>query len=400
MIKSAESIWQMIFNWAGFIPVSVEKNPFHTHLPLINGSKAFMTRKTFQSRDLELFIPEPKLIAGVRQNNDGLTVYRIAVEKEGDFNIHFGRFFQPAKLIDESGLEIPADIGKNAATLKLDGRQIYTLVGEKLPRLLPETVIDTGKIAPRSFACYLGKEKIEQLQRFHLLFLNGDHYSRDVISELVRESLVCGRILLTADLTHQSEFDWYMDKNGDNLPDRDGRWGLYKVDPSKPGWIKKLSREAETLLKEKGFTGIYLDNLGHDLPEKSQNELLHWMTLLRQKYPDAYFCLNAKGEFLARAAPLLDGAVIEGFSVHYDAERQTALAWSRMEKKVINQMISTLTELNKTHGLTIFTLDHTSRRQYALQTTAIKRARSYGFIPYVTDAKMTWINSKCATVKK
>lgn len=105
----------------------------------------------------------------------------------------------------------------------------------------------------------------------------------------------------------------------DGIPDRNGAWGSYYVQPGDPEWRAMLNRRADRLA-ERGVDGFFLDTV--DVPEARQTQMMELLEALRARFQRHYLVTN-RGvgllqRFPQRFVAAVDGVVLESWFTHWN----------------------------------------------------------------------------------
>ncbi|GAA4017982.1 hypothetical protein GCM10022631_33490 [Deinococcus rubellus] len=152
-------------------------------------------------------------------------------------------------------------------------------------------------------------------------------------------------------------------------------WGSKFIDASQPGWQKIVADEAAKL-KGQGFDGFFLDTLDTaDLYPKIGPGLVKIVQDLRAAYPDVVIVQNRGFALLNQTAPSIDAVMFENFSSQYSFDQKTYGS--------VNGDPSFVEALSK-RGLKVLALDYAQPEQQDVITRDYQRAKSFGFVPYVS----------------
>jgi uncharacterized protein (TIGR01370 family) len=156
-------------------------------------------------------------------------------------------------------------------------------------------------------------------------------------------------------------------------------WGSKFIDATQSGWQAIVAEQAAALMKA-GYDGFFLDTLDTvDLYPKTGSGLVKIVQDLRSTYKDAVIIQNRGFSLLAKTAPSLDAVMFESFSSSYDFKKKTYGAVGGDPSYVEN--------LSK-RGLKVLALDYAEPSQTELITKSYERAKSFGFVPYVSTINL------------
>ncbi len=156
-------------------------------------------------------------------------------------------------------------------------------------------------------------------------------------------------------------------------------WGSKFIDATQPGWQALVQDRAAELMKA-GYDGFFLDTLDTvDLYPKTGPGLVKIVQDLRAKYKDAVIVQNRGFSLLNQTAPSIDAVMFESFSSSYDFKKKTYGAVGGDPSYVQNVA---------KRGLKVLALDYAEPSQGDLITKSYERAKSYGFVPYVSTINL------------
>lgn len=156
-------------------------------------------------------------------------------------------------------------------------------------------------------------------------------------------------------------------------------WGSKFIDASQPGWQALVAAQAADLMRQ-GYDGLFLDTLDTaDLYPQVGLGLIKIVQNLRAQFPDALLIQNRGFGLLSQTAPSLDAVMYESFSSSYDFGTKAYASTSGDPGFV--QALSK-------RGLVVLSLDYALPTQTAVITRNFERARSFGFIPFVSTINL------------
>ena len=230
-----------------------------------------------------------------------------------------------------------------------------------------------------SYAVYYGKDAAEaqQLGNSDLAIVQPYSVSAEQIKALHENGTRVVAYLTIGELDPKSKYAARVDPKwilGENK-----NWGSKFIDASQAGWQAIVAEQAAALNKQ-GFDGFFLDTLDTaDLYPKIAPGLVKIVEDLRAKYPDALIVQNRGFALLNKTAPSIDAVMFENFSSQYDFAKKTYGS--------VSGDPSFVESLSK-RGLKVLTLDYAQPQQQEVITRNFQRAKSYGFVPYVSTINL------------
>jgi len=259
-----------------------------------------------------------------------------------------------------------------AATL---GKTIGTTLGKSsVGSPLSSRLSDIG-----SYSVYYGKSAAEvaQLSNYDLAIVQPSTLSAAQLKTLHDNGTRVAAYLSIGELDKNSSYaakvskDWILGTNAN--------WGSQYIDASQPGWQALIKEQADALIKQ-GFDGFFLDTLDTaDLHPKAGPGLVQIVQNLRKDYPNAVLVQNRGFALLNQTAPSLDAVMFESFSSSYNFKDKTYGAVSGDPSFVQNVA---------KRGLKVLALDYAMPTQLELVTRSFQRAKSFGFVPYVSTINL------------
>ena len=160
-------------------------------------------------------------------------------------------------------------------------------------------------------------------------------------------------------------------KGQDGLPDENGVWGSYYVNPADPEWKRMVLQRTARIANELGLDGFFWDTLDTASPwgnyAFTQAAMAELLQTLRKTYPTK-ITIGNRGMFLldshaAAYKSSLDGLLFESFLTEWDWQRkvgQTSAYLKSNEEVLKNQVIPS--------GLALFFVNYLSPQQSDLAT--------------------------------
>lgn len=179
----------------------------------------------------------------------------------------------------------------------------------------------------------------------------------------------------------------YFDRDGDNLPDKNGVWDSYYANAASPSWRAFFLANAARLRETHGVDGFFLDTIETCLlyPE-SREGMVSLIRDLRAAHPDAIIVMNRGWDLLPALGDTADGLMFESFTLSYDFiekryEVMRPSAWD-FGLDVWNRLLRPAQEQ---HGLVVLALDYAGSADDPNVKLAYDRAATLGMIPCVTS---------------
>lgn len=155
-------------------------------------------------------------------------------------------------------------------------------------------------------------------------------------------------------------------KGQDGLPDENGVWGSYYVNPTDPEWKKLVLQRTARIVNELGLDGFFWDTLDTASPWGNygftQGAMAELLQTLRKAYPDR-LTMGNRGMFLldthAEAfKSSLDGLLFESFLTEWDWQRKVGIAspYLRSNEDVLKGQVAP-------SGLPLFFVNYLSPQQ-------------------------------------
>ena len=132
----------------------------------------------------------------------------------------------------------------------------------------------------------------------------------------------------------------------------------YYVNVSDPRWTVMIIDRAIPYLLNKGFDGVFLDNLdavdwyAWNLPDKSEGlkqgviELVH---KIREKYPEILIVVNRGFSIIDKVALYIDGMLFESFGTYYNFHEKKYMKFSGNDIEWIKVQYSRIESLAKNY---------------------------------------------------
>ena len=231
-----------------------------------------------------------------------------------------------------------------------------------------------------SFACYYGLNRLEQLATYDLVIVQAELYSREEIMALPCQA-VLGYLSLGEVADDVAQSTWVLHDAASGAVARNPRWKTTFVDCRSDDWQRFLIDVRIPALLERGVHGLFLDTVDvQDGYPETRSGVVRCLERIRECYPAAVLVVNRGFTILDAVAAVADTVVFESFTTYHDGERYVAwpepdLAWTALMA----------TKLRQAFGpRPILSIDYAPPGDVQLRVRAEQRARSYGFLPFVT----------------
>lgn len=239
-----------------------------------------------------------------------------------------------------------------------------------------------------SWVCYYGSGRLKALERYDLVVVDGgrnldnttDYEASDIAYLKSRGSIVLTYLSVGA----AERWRWYWPLVEDSwkiMPVE--HWpGEWYIDCREPGWQQLIVYEVVPELLEKGFDGLYLDNLDVAETFKGTAEgVIQLVRMIRETHPDTIL-IGQNGLYVMEGICMyLDGVSKEDVSSTYDWRTHR---YMRVPVEESNRILEEL-DYWRGKGLTIFTLDYAVYRRLGLAKYDFTRSRAHGFNPYAAN---------------
>ena len=245
--------------------------------------------------------------------------------------------------------------------------------------------------AAKSFYTYYGAGKTDELSRYDIAILHPRQMPSDDVKALSASGVVTvGYITIGEDDELQvgngqgpgGKASWYFDRDEDDAPDQDSIWKSWYANTNDPIWRANRVAEAQRLVGDYGFDGIFLDLISvSELYPECREGMRQMMRDLREALPDAVIVMNQGFDIVEEVAPLADGFMIESFTATYDFETKKYMindaasldAHLRRAKNILNPAV-------RTNPLRVLVLDYAGPTDHEAMQLAANRAASLNYL--------------------
>ena len=243
----------------------------------------------------------------------------------------------------------------------------------------------------KSYYCYYGANKVEELSHYDIAILHTPAATRQSVQRLKDVGVVTiGYITVGEDHTVRKgdglgpggSASWYFDKDNDGAPDRNGIWNSYYANPNNPAWRADRVEEARRLIEDVGFDGIFLDTLDTvQLYPGTDEGMIQLVRDFRDRFPEAPIVLNQGYSLLPRLAPICDAMMLESFTTTFDfASQQYVVNYPSSMDAHLRRVNQEILPVIKEHPLRVLILDYALEYQTERIQMAADRATTLGFL--------------------
>ncbi len=258
------------------------------------------------------------------------------------------------------------------------------------------------RLSVRCFAVYYGTKDLDRLELFDLV----------IVSPLLEEGavrrlrdkgvIVVGYLSLT---TVGGWEPWRGLVEEDMVVGAYEEWGELVVNASDERWQRVILDVALPYVLGKGFSGVFLDNLDMvDAYPFMRGGVVELVRKIRQEHPDIVIVVNRGFSVLSDIAQYIDALLFECFGTTYDFRSKRYVKLSGEDLKWLISTSEAVKELSQRHGFAVLALgyanvsDARQLREYMSFVNSL--AKRFGFIPYVSDLHLTWVNAEYAEMAR
>jgi polysaccharide biosynthesis protein PelA len=245
-------------------------------------------------------------------------------------------------------------------------------------------------VSPSSYICYYGPGQLATLARADWVIVQGGHYSTAELAWLAEQGTVTfaylslGEERLEIEKHGRVPQPWHIQHNP--------QWSTYFVDCRHQAWQNHILSEIVPALSAQGFAGLLLDTL--DVQEQFPETRPGVKTLIHQlhhHFPHLRLIANRGFSLLPDITSVLSAWLFESFSSYHDGD--TCQPWPAQDEPWLQLQAERLRQT----GLPLLALDYANPDQPELLTYAHGRARTAGFLPYVTNYALDWLSCQPVT---
>lgn len=272
--------------------------------------------------------------------------------------------------------------------------QVFILVFILLTSF-PNVKGSTGhNLSVSSFVVYYGSNRVEELCRFDLAILS-PLLEKHVVDQLSGFNVICvGYLSIT---TVGGWEPWAANVTDEIVVGESSVWGEKIVNACDPAWWSIVLNYSIPYILEKGFSGVFLDNLDMvDVYPWMKECLILLIKEIRSRYPGIIIVVNRGFTIIDDIAPYIDAVLFECFGTYYDFKTGKYLKWTGGDYQWITSVAEHLVELREKCNITVLALGYadlgneTMLQEYSNYVNSL--AEEYGFIPYVAEVSLMKVN--------
>jgi hypothetical protein len=177
-----------------------------------------------------------------------------------------------------------------------------------------------------------------------------------------------------------------LDRIKKGVPDKNGEWNSYFVNPGSASWKKHFLATAAKMEADYGVDGFFLDTIETaTVYPDLKPDMVSLIQDLRAAHPQAIIILNRGFDVIRETSPIVDGFMFEDFSAgHYFDSRGYQFQNPSSLDATREQAEKYLVPLVQKGELVVLALDYAATAQEPYLKDAADRARTFGFIPYAS----------------
>ncbi len=290
--------------------------------------------------------------------------------------------------------------GQVVWTIKASSTDIATGTGVSgtaalLPAAIPDANARVRFKSIHSYACYYGAGQTGELaKRDAVIVETRNLLPNDVATIKKSGTLVTGYIsageddkLRVGDAKGPGGYDsCYLDRVKKGVPDKNGEWNSYYVNPASPSWKAHFLEIAQKMEASYGVDGFFLDTIETaTVYPDLKPAMISLIEDLRAAHPKSIIILNRGFAVIRETSSVVDGFMFEDFSAgHYFDDRGYVFHDPSGLDTRREQAERDLVPLIAKDGLVVLALDYAASAQEPYLKDAYDRARTFGFIPYAS----------------
>lgn len=160
-------------------------------------------------------------------------------------------------------------------------------------------------------------------------------------------------------------------------------WNSYVLDLNEPKTLAVLSGKIDTYIRDKGFDGLFLDNIDNftiDGPTPEQRPILiSFLKDIRSRYSDVFLMQNAGLSILNDSHTLIDGLAIESIASDYDFTRKQYRLRTKSDYKFKSKKLS---EIAKEYKFPVIVIEYSDSKY--LNKYILKRVENKGWSYFIS----------------
>lgn len=180
--------------------------------------------------------------------------------------------------------------------------------------------------------------------------------------------------------------DWKLTHNPD--------WKSEVIDQSVSAWPEFFADRVIAPLWRRGYRGFFLDTLdSYRLAERfdeqaQQNGLVRVIETLHQRFPGIKLILNRGFDIVPRLRGKIEMVAAESLYQRWNAKDRRYESVPEADRQWLQQQLRTVRERD---GLPALVIDYVAAHDRALTRSTAQRISKDGFIPWVTDARLSTV---------
>jgi hypothetical protein len=159
-------------------------------------------------------------------------------------------------------------------------------------------------------------------------------------------------------------------------------WSSYILDLSNPKTRSVLSGKIDSYMTDKGFDGLFLDNIDNFVlygPTPEQRPiLLSFLKDIRSRYPKLFMMQNAGLELLSDSHTIINALAIESIASDYDFRRKHYRLRAKSDFRFKSKQLS---EVAKNYKLPIVVIEYSDSKY--LNKHILKRIENMGWYYFI-----------------
>lgn len=249
----------------------------------------------------------------------------------------------------------------------------------------------------KGYACYYGQPKVAELSKFPLVIIEPGQYTPAQIDEIKKAGVIVigylslGEILETPKQKYAAPAKgaprrlalapYYLDRDGDGQPDRNGSWNSLYVDARAAEWQNRVLTDlAPKVLTGKHCDGLFFDTLDTvDVYPETKPGMIELIRKLRAAFPKAPFIANRGFEILEGTVPNIDAILFEAFTTRYTPENNRSTLHSASDLEWVDGIAARIKQAGGADPVQILVLDYADPKNANVKAAAIARAKKSGF---------------------
>ncbi|MBN2089994.1 endo alpha-1,4 polygalactosaminidase [candidate division KSB1 bacterium] len=256
----------------------------------------------------------------------------------------------------------------------------------------------------KTYVCYYGKQKVDSLRKFDVAVIESRNYTVAEIARIKSKgTIVVGYISIGEDIELRKGngrgpggyASYYIDMNGDNVPDQNPTWKSYYVNPGDATWqdwiIKNQMRE---VLEAKGCQGIFMDTMDSaEIFPSIREGMIQLVRRMQRAYPSGFLVANRGLVILESVAPYISGLMYEAFSMaDYDWQKKEYLPQTPFQRtETAYKAVKLINRIREKYDFQVFALDYAKPTDLNKIQEYYDRAWSYNFLPYVSTIELNQV---------